>query len=201
MKKKMELSKNPVCTFMNKKASALVELLVLLVVAVLSSAVVLLLVRGGVLEVKSTPAEYEEVLNTEFLPYAQEGTLVIKGFQFCSFVDLTYQCITEKEHFTLGEQVHFRFVVESSVFAGEVVLIQNYRVRGPAGNIILNVDERRNAIAQQRSSQQRELVPFKDFLVSDTQDALGRYTFELVVENPLINKKITLSREFTLVEP
>ena len=71
---------------MNQKASVMMEILIFLVVAVFLSAAILFLVKSGVLETKSS---YEEanVLNTEFLPTGRTGTLVLKEFEFCGYID------------------------------------------------------------------------------------------------------------------
>lgn len=184
---------------MNTRASAMIELLVLLIVVVVSSGVVLLLVQTGVLQVRSSSAEYEPLLNAEFIPLAQEGRLVIKGFQFCSFVDEKYTCVDAKEKFTAGERVYFRFIVETSTVNGNALLVQNYRLKDAFGKVLLEVDEESNNYARKSAALDVETFYFKDFIVTEAGDA-GEYTFELLVENTLLQKKATLIKNFELVE-
>ncbi len=198
MKKKKELSKNPMCTFMHKKASAMVELLVLLVVAVLSSAVVLLLVRGGVLEVKSTPAEYEQVLNAEFLPYGEAGYLAVKESKLCGFVDTSFRCFDEKNEFQRGEKVYLVFLVESSTAQGQVQVVRNYRLLDPAGRVLLQLDQRNSYQFVQQSEKDFESVAFADFFATAADNLPGEYVLEVIVENPLLEKKVILTERFVL---
>ena len=187
---------------MNTSASAMVELLVLLVVAVLSSGVVLLLVHTGVLEVRSNDAEYaqEKILNTEFITLAKESAISIQAFQFCASVDEKYRCQDAKESFFIGERIYFRFVVESSSTDGKVLLVENYQVKDASGKVVLEVDQRNNLYVQKENIDTLAYVPFKDFLISEYGDASGVYTLELMIENPALDKKTTLKKEFMLVE-
>lgn len=181
---------------MNRHGTILTEFLVLLIMIVLTSATVLFLVKTGVLMVRAEGEEIS-VLDAEFLPIGREGYLAIKEFQFCEGVDELYQCVGEKDTFQIGEEVHFRFVVESSVTNGEVMLVENYRVKGPNGEIILEVEEENNYHVTLQSGGRQEEVHFKDFLITEPgEDSAGQYTLELVMENPLLNKKTTLVKQF-----
>ena len=92
----------------------------------------------------------------------------------------------------LGEDIHFRFLVESSTYEGNVMLLENYRVKGPDGKVLLDVDEKNTYHFDVASRERMEQIYFKDHLVSEEGDASGVYTFELIVENPLLNKSIIL---------
>ena len=182
---------------MNTKASVITETLVFLIVITLTSAIILFLIQSGIIAVKADNNDIS-VLNTEFIPFAQEGTLVLKDFQFCSFVDEKFKCVGEKEDFNLGEEVHFRFVVESSTVNGKVTLVENYRVKGPQGNIILEANHEDNDNIEEKSSSEKKIIPFKEFLISEKGDEAGTYTVDLIIESPLINKKVTVVKKFTL---
>ena len=183
---------------MNAQGSAMVELLILLVVVALTSGVILFLVQTGVLQVRSSSAEYDSLLNAEFIPLAQEGRLAVQGFQCCSFVDENYRCLEEKKRFTAGERVYFRFAVETSTVSGDVLLVQNYRLKDAFGKVLLEVDEQSNNYARKSHVRETEVLYFKDFIVSEAGDE-GAYTFELLIENPLLQKKATLIKNFELV--
>lgn len=183
---------------MNKKAS-ITEFLVLLIMIVLTSATVLFLVKTGVVSVRADTEEVS-VLDTEFIPMGREGYLAIKEFQFCGSVDELYTCIGEKDTFKIGEEVHFRFVVESSTSNGEVMLVENYRLGGPDGKIILDVDTKNNYNYNLQSKERKQEVYFKDYIISERGDPVGTYAVEFLIENPLLNKKVTLTKEFTLVQ-
>src|SRR3989344_5767929 len=109
---------------MNKKASVMIEIMIFLVIAVFLSATILFLVKSGVIQTKES---YEEVnvLNTEFLPMGRGGSLTIKQFQFCGDVSSDYTCINPKATFLPGEEVHFRFLAESSTYNSQVMLVEN----------------------------------------------------------------------------
>ncbi len=181
----------------NKKGKVATELLIMLITVVVTSAIIFLLVQGGVLTVKME-AEQTSVLNTEFIPMGREGSLAVKDFKFCGFVDLNYQCISETEEFYLGSEVHFIFIIESSTSNGDIMLVENYMVKGPEGNILLDVDEKNNFNFDIISKERQELVTFKDFFVVGEELEEGEYTLELFVENPLLNKKTTLIKKFMI---
>ena len=178
---------------MNLRASVMLELLIFLITVVLTSVMVLFLVQSGVIAVQADgPDERTEVplLDTEFIPIGREGTLTIKEFQFCDLVNAQYQCRQEKTNFLLGEEVHFRFVVESTPANGEIMLVENYRLLDPAGKVILDVDEKNNFYFNQLSSRKAEQVTFKDYFIAGFELAEGEYTLELWLENPLLGKKV-----------
>lgn len=181
---------------MNAKAS-ITEFLVLLIMIALTSATVLFLVKSGVISVRADGEEVS-VLDTEFIPVGREGYLAIKEFQFCDAVDELYNCVGEKDTFNIGEEVHFRFVVESSTSKGEVRLVENYRVKGPGGTLLLDVNEENNYPFNLQSNKKKENIYFKDYIITEDGDTTGEYTLELLIENRLLNKKSTLIKKFNL---
>lgn len=182
----------------NKQGKALIELLVILVVMVITSSVVLILVNAGVISVK---AEHEpvSVLNAEFIPVGRAGHLAVKEFSFCETIDDNYICINEKNRFTFNDEVYFKFILETSTFDGEVLVIKNYRLRSPSGELLIDVDAKDNFFFELKSSKQTELITFKDFFIILNDGETGEYTLELVLENPLIDKRTTLVKKFEVV--
>ena len=182
---------------MLNKGSSAMEILVMMVLVVITSGVILLLVNAGILTVKADSSS-EPILNAEFIPLGREGSLVVKEFMFCADVDDLFHCGDPKVVFKLGEDIHFRFLVESSTYEGNVMLLENYRVKGPDGKVLLDVDEKNTYHFDVASRERMEQIYFKDHLVSEEGDASGVYTFELIVENPLLNKRVTLTEEFEI---
>lgn len=190
---------------MNPHASVMLELLIFIITVILTSAIVLFLVQTGVVGVQANGEGVEDesggeaaevsVLDTEFLPIGREGTLAVKDFQFCDFVNELYQCVQEKSNFVLGEEVHFRFLVESSSLNGEIMLVENYRLIDPQGKVVLDVDEKNNFYFNQVSGKKTEQVTFKDYFIAGFELVEGQYTLELWLENPLIGKKVKVVRE------
>ena len=50
------------------------------------------------------------------------------------------------------------------------------------------------------SNEEKELVTFKDYFVVGENLASGDYILELFIENPLLNKNITLVKKFKMLE-
>jgi len=183
---------------MKKKGAIAIEILIMLVTVVITSAIIFLLIQGGVLKVKSSNAEVN-VLNTDFIPMGREGFLAITNFDFCDYIDDNYQCIGQGEDFALGSAVYFRFIVESSTYNGDVRLVKNYRVKDSTGKVLLDVDEKNDFHFDLKSSEKKESITFKDyFYVADTLEE-GMYTLELVISNPLLDKKTTLTKTIQMI--
>ena len=180
---------------MNKKASAIVEIFIILVVIVLTSALVLFLVKTGILTIKNQ-ANQPPILNTEFIPYAREGTLTISEFAFCSYVNEQYQCLDPKNHFTIGEDAYFRYTIDTTPYYGDVMIIENYRLISASNKVMLDVDLKKNFQYDSSSDQQIESIFFKDYFTVGKGIPSGEYTLELHIENPLLNKKTTLTKTF-----
>ncbi|MFH1682982.1 MAG: hypothetical protein ABIA37_04250 [Candidatus Woesearchaeota archaeon] len=181
---------------MNKNGKIALQIMIILVIVVITSALLLLLVRSGVLEVKETSGA--DVLNTEFIPLAREGFLAIKDFKFCKYVDNAYECIGENPIFNLGDDVYFTFVVESSTYSGEVRLVENYRIKGPAGEILLEVDEKNNFYFNASSKKTNEEITFRDYFTVGEDMPEGDYILELIINNPLLNKQAKLMQQFEM---
>jgi hypothetical protein len=184
---------------MNKQGKGVTELLVMLIMIVLTSGIVLLLVQSGIITVKAD-SEQVSVLNTEFIPMGREGSLAVKEFQLCDYVDPGYNCVNEGDTFIPGSEVHFRFVVESSTYNGDIMLVENYQVKDSQGKIIFNVDEKNNLHFDVSSSELKEKVSFKDYFVLAEDAPEGEYSLDLIVENPLLVKRTITFKLFKVVK-
>ena len=174
------------------------EILVMLIVVVITSAIILLLVQTGTITVEAEN-EQVSVLNANFIPVTREGYLTIKDFKFCDFIDFDYNCMNEIETFDLGSEIHFIFTVESSTYNGDIMLVENYRIKGPTGEMLLEVDVSNNFNFDLSSNKETEDVTFKDFFIVNQGLPEGEYTMELFIENPLLTKKTTLVKKFQVV--
>jgi len=181
----------------NKKGKIEIELFMVLIGVAVIVGGLLLLIQGGVISVKAD--SNEQILNTEFIPMGREGSLVISNFYFCDSVSDDYLCLGEKREFELGEEVHFLFVVQSSTFNGDIKLVENYRIRNPLGNVILDVDQKNSLHFDVTSKERVEVISFKDFFKLGSDLALGEYTLEMILENPLLDKKVVRSEKFNVV--
>ena len=179
------------------KGNLAIKILSILVVAVITSILVLISVRTGIISVK---AEHEpaEVLNMEFLPLRNSGNIDIKEFSFCSTVDEQFNC-DPKTSFNFGGQVHFKYAVESTVLDGQVMVVKNYRIKSPSGQLLLDADSRDNFYVDVRSQKTTETVTFKDYFTLLGVSETGEYTLELIIENQLIGKRATLVKKFEVV--
>ncbi len=181
---------------MNKKGGLAIGILIVLIAIVATSALILFLVKFGLINVKEDVSP-EPVLNTEFLPLGRSGYLAIKDFQFCNSVNQDYACLIPKSGFLPGEEVHFLFVIESSTYNGEIMLLENYRIKDPAGQVILDVDQKDNFQFDIKSGEKQELIALKDYFLTSVDAPVGEYTLELIVKNPLLDKQIILVKSFT----
>jgi hypothetical protein len=182
---------------MNNKANAMLETMMLLVAVVVTSGVVLLLVNTGILEVRAQEVQ-PDVLNTEFIPLGRDGYLVLKEFKFCQYVDSSFACVNEGNFFVRGSDIYVLFLMESSPYNGEVMLVRNYQIRGPDGSVVLSLDEKNNYNFEQFSDKDKQSVAFADYFGTDGTDKVGEYTLDMVIENPLLNKKLTVNKKFML---
>jgi hypothetical protein len=183
---------------MNQKGKVAIEVLIMLVTIVLTSAIIFMLIQADVIKVKPGNSDVS-VLNTEFIPMGREGFLAIRDFTFCDFISDDYQCTSPGENFALGSAVYFRFVIESSTYNGDVKLIKNYRVKDPNGNLLLDVDEKNNFHFDIKSDESKELITFKDYFFVGEELSEGIYTLELIITNPLLDKKTTLVKTFEVI--
>lgn len=184
---------------MRKEGRIEIELFVVLITIVITSAVILLLVKSGTIEVKDEVVT-EPVLNMEFLPAGKEGILAVKDFAFCSYVDENSNCLERQDEFGKDDLVYVWFVVESTVTDGQVLLLRNYEMRNPLGEVVLQA-EQKNAYNLELSSRRKtEKVVFGEFFVLGEDTIPGEYTLNVVIENALLNKKITVTKQFMVVE-
>tara|TARA_Y100000034_G_C6787907_1_gene352548 strand:- start:404 stop:931 length:528 start_codon:yes stop_codon:yes gene_type:complete len=165
---------------------------------VLISSLILTLIKFGIIDIESSPDESKSLLNTEFLPY-RGGSLTINDFQFCDSVNDNYQCLYSSNSFFQGDAVHFRFSVETSSYQGKIMLVENYQIRNPDGKMIFTVDLANNFHFDLLSENEQEIINFKDFFNVGDDIPLGTYSLDLIMENPLLNKKVTLTKEFEII--
>jgi hypothetical protein len=177
-----------------KQGKIVMEFLIMGILVVFTSAIMLVLIQTGVLSVKADSDV--QVIQTEFL-IQREGSMVIKEFEFCGAVDESYTCLDPKINFQMGDAIHFRFVVETSTSNGEVMAVENYRLRDPLGKILLEVEEEYDLAIRQASNKRSDSITFKDYFIVE-DEASGQYTLDLVIENPLIGKRATLREEFNI---
>ena len=175
---------------MNNRGSIGMEVFIFLILVVLTSATVLYLVQLGILNVKAEN-ENVQVLDAEFIPMGREGYLSVKEFTFCEEVDVRYNCLHEKNRFKIGEPVHFKFVVESTAINGQIQVVENYRLKSPTGELLLDINDKGNFHFDAASNKKTEIIAFTDFFVINPGSASGKYTLELVLENPLLGKTTT----------
>ena len=181
----------------NKKGGIAKEALIMLVTVVFTSAIVFGLVKAGVVEVSEN--SQESMLNTEFIPYERSGEVLIKNFRFCDSIASITGCTDTKEIFSIGEEVHFFFNVLTSTFQGDVILVENYRILGPVGQVLLEVDQKNDYYFTIKSPEEKQTVYFTDYFVLEEGDPIGEYTVQLLITNQLLNKEVTLSRSINVV--
>jgi len=184
---------------MRKKGRIEIEVFIVLITIVVTSAIILLLVKSGTIEVKDDVVT-EPVLNAEFLPAGREGFLAVKDFAFCSYVDADLNCLSRQDEFGKTENVYVWFVVESSVMDGQVVLLRNYEMRNPMGELVLQAEQKNIYAVELNSGRNTESVAFGEFFVMGEDARVGEYMLDVIIENVLLNKKVTLTKKFQLVE-
>ncbi|MEK6939284.1 MAG: hypothetical protein AABX31_01005 [Nanoarchaeota archaeon] len=184
---------------MRKNGRIEIELFIVLITIVVTSAVMLLLVKSGAIEVREE-AVAEPILNTEFLPSGREGFLAVKDFAFCNYVDADLNCLSRQNEFGKTENVYVWFVVESSVIDGQIMLLRNHKITDPLGKVVLQNEQKNAYNFELQSSKHAEKAVFADFFVMEEDAVPGEYNLDVIVENPLLNKKVTLTRKFTIVE-
>lgn len=183
----------------NKKANIAVEVLVFLIVVSLVSGTLLFLIQSNVIQVQGAAVQQQPILNANFIPSAREGSIAIIEFQFCDVVTQDYLCTQEKNTFANGDEVHFRFVVETSSYENSVVLFENYRLLDPTGEVILDVEDKKDLFFETRTTSSTEKVTFKDYFFAGYELESGTYTLELIIHNSILNKKATVIKTFELV--
>ncbi len=184
---------------MFKKGKIEIEVFMVLITMVFTSAIILLLVYSGTITVKEDVSA-EPVLNTEFLPVGREGFLAVKEFSFCSYVDENLDCLSAQQQFSALENVYVRFVVESSTFDNQVLLLRNYRIMNPSGNVVLEAEHKNVYNFEATSTKDTEETVFADFFVMGAEAMPGEYTLDVIMENPLLGKKVIVTKRFMIVE-
>ncbi|MEW5896950.1 MAG: hypothetical protein AB1668_04615 [Nanoarchaeota archaeon] len=182
------------------KAKLAIGILILMVIVVMTSFVILLLVQSGIFVVKADVST-EPMLNAEFLPMGRGGNIALKEFAFCNFVDDKFNCLNVQSEFNKEENIYLRFVVESTVNNGEIMVVHNYRVKSPSGKTILEAEQKDDFTFEMKSSKKAEPIVFSEYfnLGGAAELELGEYSLELIVKNPLLDKEVTLTKEFKVV--
>ena len=178
-----------------KQGRIAIEIMVMLIAVVVTSGVILFLVQSGMIEVKGAAVQ-QPILNAEFIPVERGGFLTINEFQFCGDVDDNFKCVNPKTIFETGDEVHFRFIVETNPFNGEIMLVENYRLSGPNEEILLDVNAEDNFHFNQKSDKPMERIPFADYFTLGDDEISGEYTLDLVMMNNLINKRAVIRKQF-----
>ena len=184
---------------MHNRGRIEIELFIVLITIVVTSAVILLLVKSGTIEVKDDVIT-EPVLNAQFLPAGREGFLVVKDFAFCGYVDEDLNCLNRQEEFGKTENVYVWFVVESTTYNNQILAARNYRILDPSGAIIFEADNKNTYNFELSSDKKNEQVIFTDYFVMGEDAVTGEYTLDVIVENQLFGKKVTLTKKFMVVE-
>lgn len=179
----------------NKKGFSLIEFLISLIMVTLVSGTIFWLTYAGVIPVKM---EEEKLLMPlgEMLPFYSEKVLEISEFKFCQSVDQFYQCQNESDKFKLGQYVTFRFKVRTETVYNQIKLVENFRVIAPNTEVVYEAKEENKFVFQAESKKNEENILFKDFFYLKEDFPSGTYLLELIIENPLIEKKINLVKKF-----
>ncbi len=182
---------------MRKKGRVEIEMFMILITVVLTSAVILLLVKSGTIKVKDEIVA-EPILNAEFLPAGKDGFLAVKEVNFCSYVDENLNCVSEQQKFNPTDNVYVRFVVQSSTLDNQAILVRNYRIRNPLGEVVLEADQKNTYNFDLTSSKNAEDIVFADFFVMGVDAVQGEYILDVIVENSLLDKTVTVSKKFMI---
>lgn len=169
-----------------------------MIVVVATSALVLILVKTRTIVIRGDVST-EPILNTEFLPMGRAGYLALNEFDFCNFVDENFNCLNQQDEFYPSDDIYLRFVAESTVFNGEVIIVHNYRVKNPSGEVVLEAEQKSDFAFEMKSGRETELVVFSEYFNLGKEAQPGEYTVEMIVRNPLLDKEVTLVKEFKVV--
>ncbi|MBI2572965.1 hypothetical protein HYV86_03850 [Candidatus Woesearchaeota archaeon] len=180
----------------SNKGSVLVQVAVIAIVAAITTGIMLLLIYVGAFEESSDQAQQVSLLNTEFIPLGRGGDLQIRQFDFCKYVDVKFNCYQKTDVFAKGDEIYLRFLVQSSTYDNQIMLVRNYRIVNPQGNIILNLEEKNSYLLEHESTKENEPAAFADYFTLGDNPDLGEYQVEIMVENPLLDKRISLVKRF-----
>lgn len=176
---------------MNKKAFTAMEGVVVGIILLLIVTTMFLLSYLGVIPQRKY--ENTEVLQADFIPYVREGKLVITDLKLCEALDAQKNCVNEKTTFTTPATVSVRAVVETTSTNGKVFLLENYVVRRADGTVVMAADS--DLPFEMDSQMDNQQVLFTDFFTVSESMPTGRYTFELIVKDQLMNREVTAVRE------
>ncbi len=184
-----------------KAEFSVLSLLVALIIVLATSAGVFFLVRTGVLPVAPQQQGQEERLILpiqEAVQLPKENALKITEIKLCEQVNLHLDCINEKTAFKRGETVYFTLLVETTVISNNVRLIANFGINDENGKPILAVEEQNEFPISAKSIGKTEQLRLQNSFTFEESDQPGAYILEIVVANPLINKKASKTKEFMI---
>lgn len=173
------------------------QVLVILILVVFTSAVILALVKFGVLDLKEQ--QTEPILNADFIPITRSGDFSVTDFSFCDSVDESFNCQNPTENFFFGQEVHFWMLLKSTPVNGEIKITENYQILNPQGEVIFDVGDRDNYNLDLNSDNEQN-IPLTDYFVVNEGLEPGEYTLKLLLENPLLDKKLNLIKKFNVEE-
>jgi len=186
---------------MNRKATIAKEALIILITVVITSAAVFGLVKFGLLDVDEAQASNTgaSMLNTEFMPFGRGGDVVIQNFRFCDIYSSVDGCNIAADNFAPGDEVHFFFEVITTPYYGDIILVENYRLTGPDGSVLLEVEEENNYYYETSSDKDEEIIYYSDYFILSNNDGPGTYTLDLVIRNTLLEKEVVYSKTFDVI--
>ena len=175
------------------------EVLLFLITVMVTSGVVLLLVQQGILSVRADVLD-EPLLNTEFIPFERGGELHITKILFCDAIDEQFTCEHETNLFKPGQNVYVLFVAQSSTSNHDIMLVRNYRLLNPGGSLLVESDEKNTYHIDITSDRDEEQVVFSNYFGLPQDAVVGEYTLDVIVENPLLQKKVMVRTTFRVDE-
>ena len=73
-------------------------------------------------------------------------------------------------------------------------------MRNPLGEVVLQAEQKNAYNLELSSRRDTEKVVFGEFFVLGEDIISGEYTLNVIIENALLNKKITVTKKFMVVE-
>ena len=180
---------------MNKNGKVVVEILIFMIAVVMISAGVLFLIKTGFLNPQPENSEVN-LLNTEFLPTGRDAGISLMEFDVCSYIQTNLFC-SKKDYFYTGETVFVRLIVGTSFTNGEAILDRKYTLLNSENQNILTLEASDNY--QISVGNDEPLMVTDEFILPEDLEE-GTYLLDVLIENPLINKKVSGKKELALVK-
>ena len=73
-------------------------------------------------------------------------------------------------------------------------------MRNPLGEVVLQAEQKNAYNLELSSGRKTENVVFGEFFVLGEDIISGEYTLNIIIENALLNKKITVTKKFMVIE-